>query len=1315
MSTTLKRKINVRNGIRGSIEQLGKKSSDLLKSYDDDVKEELITNCKILKEQLDKLKDLDVELLEYLEDDDLEKDIIESSMFATKFQVLVSQIEAKTKVSSDLPPQNPRETTKNKPVRLPYLHLQRFGGNPTEWAPFWDAFELAIDKNEELEEVQKFQYLRSYLYGSAARTLDGLLSTNENYRDAIKKLKDRFGDKQVIISSHMNKFKEIKPVKSIADITGLRELYDKVESNVRSLESVNVPASSYGTFLAPEILQSLPEEMRITLTRKLPSIWDLESLLNELKNEVEVREKCAFALEANSRKEEETPHETKSASRSYNKQSHATAAALFTDTKRSQNSSKFVCVFCEKEHLSRNCDVVTDHAARREILRKKGKCYVCLKSGHLARKCNSRFNCFKCRGRHHATICDTYSKPREEGNPPQSQVQNKEAEVQTTANYMHVSSGNSVLLQTARADVYSPGDDSKVQNIRLIFDTGSQKSYVNESLKDALKLKVIGKERLLIKTFGNEIARVKTCDIVQLAMKTIDGMEVNISAYVVPQICSPITKQGLKKAVRQYKHLQGLQLADFEGNEEVSSDKQVDLLIGNDMYYLLVEGEIVKGEEINGPVATKTRLGWVVSGPVKGVGNNENGSHVFHIEAETLMNDDPPVDPILKELSKFWEVESVHDRESASVDKQFQSDIAFVSNNYGNSYEVKMPFKEQHPLLPDNYDVAKSRLNSLLKKLRADPKIAKEYNRVFLEQLERGIIERVDPNESTEVGKVFYLPHKHVIREDKDTTKLRVVFDASAKRDGPSLNDCLYPGPSLLPQLVDILMRFRLKKVVLMSDIEKAFLNVSIDPEQRNFLRFLWVDDIESPDPQIIVFRYTKAIFGAVCSPYILSATIRHHLSLYEESEPEFVENVKSSLYCDDYVSTFDSESEAMSYYEKLKQCFMDAGFNLMKWKTNSKDLEEEIQKEETLNFTDAKPENLQHESEAKSVPDPDSSIPKSKNEKVLGLLWDKDTDKLKFEFDEIFKEVKDKPVTKRSILSATAKLFDPLGVLCPIIVPLKILFQSLCKEKVDWDSPVSDEIKEQWLKIINDMEALGKIEIERPYLSNLVPHELVESIELHGFADASTKAYGACVYIVYRLKNGESKVCLVTAKSRVAPLKGETIPRLELLASLILARLITNVSEAVKDVIDIQNVTCWTDSQIALFWVRNTQKSLKPFLQSRVEEIRKLVPPNQWKYCPTKQNPADLSSRGASASKLVNQQIWWTGPDFLQKRPEEWPVHENFDNFPEISESTNQSDLETNIIDVKDHCFHVDTTVTNAPDEIIDVERFSDINKLLE
>lgn len=1308
MSTTLKRKLNVRSGIRESIDRLAAKSKDMLSSYQESHRDELIANCGVMKEMLEELRSLDNELLEYLEDDALKKDVIESRELATRYRVLITIMEAKTKGSAEKKSREVREPPRHKTIQLPYLQLKKFDGNPTEWAAFWDSFASAIDKNPDLEDVQKFNYLKSYLQGNAARALGGIQATNENYAEAISMLKDRFGNKQTVIGSHMSKFEEIKPVKRISDLSELRTLFDQVEANVRSLESFGVYADSYGTFLAPQILKKLPEELRITLMRTLPDSWDLGALLEELKKELIVRERCSLASKPEGPKEYWSSTESSPSTRPYAKQSQATAAALFSDTKRSQNGSKFTCVFCEKEHLSRSCDVVTDHVARREILRKKGKCYVCLRSGHLARKCNSRFNCFKCRGRHHATICDTYSKPRGEGNQSQSPMQNKEAEVQTTANY-HVSSENSVLLQTARADVCSPGDDSMTENIRLVFDTGSQKSYVNRSLKDALNLKVIGKERLLIKTFGDETARVKTCDIVQLAMKTVDGMEVYISAYVVPKICSPITKQVLTKAVSQYEHLRGLQLADYENGEEVSKDKQVDLLIGNDMYYLLVEGEIIKGEEMNGPVATKTRLGWVVSGPVKGVGNNENDSHVFQIEAETLIGDDPP-DPILKELSKFWEVESVPNRETSSVDKQFESDIAFVNN----SYEVKMPFKEQHPLLPDNFNVAKLRLNSLLKKLRADPKIAKEYNRVFLEQLERGIIERVDPNESTEVGKVFYLPHKHVVREDKDTTKLRVVFDASAKREGPSLNDCLYPGPSLLPQLVDILMRFRLKKVVLMSDIEKAFLNVSIDPEQRNFLRFLWVDDVESPDPQIIVFRYTKAIFGAVCSPYLLSATIRHHLRQYEETEPEFVENVKKSLYCDDYVSTFDSESEAMAYYEKLKQCFMDAGFNLRKWKTNSKDLGEEIVKQETFNFTDAKTENLQHESEAKSVPDADSSIPKSKNEKVLGLLWDKDADQLRFEFDEIFKEAKDKPVTKRSILSATAKLFDPLGVLCPIIVPLKILFQSLCKEKVDWDSPVSDEIKEQWFKIINDMEALGKIEIDRPYLSNLVPPESVESIELHGFADASTKAYGACVYIVYRLKNGESEVSLITAKSRVTPLKGETIPRLELLASLILARLITNVSEAVKDVIDIQNVTCWTDSQIALFWIRNTQKTLKPFLQSRVEEIRKLVPANQWKYCPTKQNPADLASRGVSASKLVNQQMWWTGPDFLRKCPEEWPVHDNFDNFPEISESTNRSDLEANIIDVEGYCLQVDTTVTNALNEIIDVERFSDINKLL-
>ena len=416
-------------------------------------------------------------------------------------------------------------------------------------------FASAIDNNTDLENVQKLNYLKSYLYGNAARAIDGFQATNENYEKAVRQLEERFGDRQVIVSGHMNKFKEIKPVQNITDINGLRELFDKLETNVRSLEAIGVQTETYEAILTPEILKKLPEELRILITRKLPDSWDLRSLLNIFREELQVREKCRFALE-NTEENHNTAAINTPLTRSYARQSHATTAALYSDTAGNSRSFRITCAFCANEHYSRNCEVVTDHNARREILRKKGKCYICLRSGHLARDCRSQIYCYKCKGRHHTTICDSYSKQSDKKEvTPQPKSHNQtaskvQAETQTTTN-LHVSSQNSILLQTAPAKVSSPGEERKSENIRVIFDSGSQKTYVSQRVKESLSLKVIGKDRLLIKVFGDERPRVKEAEIVQIALKSVDDMEIYINAYVVPHICSPVTNQILGIAVER--------------------------------------------------------------------------------------------------------------------------------------------------------------------------------------------------------------------------------------------------------------------------------------------------------------------------------------------------------------------------------------------------------------------------------------------------------------------------------------------------------------------------------------------------------------------------------------------------------------------------------------------------------------------------------------------------------------------------------------------------------------------------------------------
>ena len=187
--------------------------------------------------------------------------------------------------------------------------------------------------------------------------------------------------------------------------------------------------------------------------------------------------------------------------------------------------------------------------------------------------------------------------------------------------------------------------------------------------------------------------------------------------------------------------------------------------------------------------------------------------------------------------------------------------------------------------------------------------ISRHYNDVIQEQLKQGIIEPVEQGVNNGVGKVHYIPHHEVIRVDKETTKLRVVYDASARagRNSPSLNDCLYVGPPLSPYIYDVLLRFRINKIAITGDIEKAFLNVSVDPRDRDCLRFLWVDDVTRRHPNIQVYRFARVAFGVSSSPFLLNATIRHHL-VSTDIPREFADKVLKSLYVDDFVGGDDSD-----------------------------------------------------------------------------------------------------------------------------------------------------------------------------------------------------------------------------------------------------------------------------------------------------------------------------------------------------------------------------------------------------------------------
>ena len=404
---------------------------------------------------------------------------------------------------------------------------------------------------------------------------------------------------------------------------------------------------------------------------------------------------------------------------------------------------------------------------------------------------------------------------------------------------------------------------------------------------------------------------------------------------------------------------------------------------------------------------------------------------------------------------------------------------------------MSLPFKEGHALLSDNFTLSKQRLLSLLKWLKPQPQVLAEYNDILEEQERLGIIETVPDTEiAAEVGEVHYLPHRAVIRKDKQTTRLRIVCDASARSNkGPSLNQILHAGPSLLPLIDEIMLRFRTKQVALVGDLEKAFLMVAIEESHKDFLCFLWINCLEATTPEIVIKHFSCLVFGLSPSPFLLNATLRHHVKKYEDLDSQFVEEFLSSLYVDDLSSGSDSVVDAFQLFLKSKLCTQEAGFRMRKWASNSEELvqmikDHQISHEASFNQNSFVQE--ENQSYTDSVLGGKHDINDEEEQKVLGLLWNHKSDKLRVDLRKVVENARSLPLSKRSIFSVVAQVCDPLGWITRVVIPMKILFQKLCINKESWDSPLNEQHRAICLKWIKDLEDVGRISINRCYFHDV-------------------------------------------------------------------------------------------------------------------------------------------------------------------------------------------------------------------------------------
>ena len=356
----------------------------------------------------------------------------------------------------------------------------------------------------------------------------------------------------------------------------------------------------------------------------------------------------------------------------------------------------------------------------------------------------------------------------------------------------------------------------------------------------------------------------------------------------------------------------------------------------------------------------------------------------------------------------------------------------------------------------------------------------KKYDAIIKEQLEKNMIEPL--NEDSEEGQVkHYIPHHVVIKPDSETTKLRIVYDASAKskKSNSSLNDCLYRGPVIMEDLCGLLMRFRIKKIGIIADVEKAFLQVAIQPKERDVTRFIWLKDITRPPTQdnLQIYRFARVPFGIICSPFLLGATIKHHLEETQKSSQadRSNRNIMQDIYVDNLITGADNEEEAIRLYTDTKTKFKDISMNIRCWKSNSMIMNSSIPKDDQLEKTTVK---------------------------VLGLQWHTETDQLKVPTDKFNNTVQ--ATTIREVLATIASLYDPLGLLSPTTIKMRLFLQDLWTKDKDWDDELDEEDKATWKQIIKDLDELSNITVPR-FIGN-------EDMQLIAFCDASKDAYAAAV-----------------------------------------------------------------------------------------------------------------------------------------------------------------------------------------------------------
>jgi len=831
-----------------------------------------------------------------------------------------------------------------------------------------------------------------------------------------------------------------------------------------------------------------------------------------------------------------------------------------------------------------------------------------------------------------------------------------EASTMPVSTHAAIGIKSDVLLMTCHVLVESPNGSS--MKARALLDSASSASFVSERLAQSLSL-TRSTQNARISGVAGLVRSNPVQSIANLSVSAIHprSEKLCITAIVVPRVTCDLPLRPVPFDLN-WDHLSDLTLAD----PDFGNPGKVDLLLGVEVFAdVMLHGR--RHGPPGSPIAFETKFGWVLAGNTAACAS---ATDVTTHHVSLLTGDDI--------LRKFWELEEQPRSDSAlspeerSVVQQFKTDH---TRTEAGRFVVPLPKKPDAKPLGESRSQAVRRFLSLERALRARGQFT-EVNEVMSEYIEMEHAERIPTLDLEKPQEeVFYLP-MHVVRKaSSTTTKTRAVFDASAKSStGVSLNDTLLVGPTVHSSLIDVLLRFRLHRVALTTDVSRMYRGVMLVPSDKDLHRFIWRSSVTEP---LRDYRMTRVTFGVSASSFAANMSLKQNAHEFAITYPLAFDAVNLNFYVDDGLTGADTVEGAITLHKQLQGLFDQAKFLLRKWNSSEPQVLQHISPE------------IRASKSVHLIPNPEEYT------KTLGVEWNAGFDHFRLTVAEIPPL---NTVTKRALVSDVAKTYDVLGWFSPTIIKVKILLQRLWELKIDWDDPIPQSIHDAWSQWRAELSLLSSHRIPRCYFPKDVQ---VHTVQLHGFSDASEQAYAGVIYLRGRDSKGKVHVSLVMSKTKVAPIKRFTIPRLELCGAHLLAQLLHHVKEVFN--IPLQDVFAWTDSTIVLNWLVGNPRRFKTYVGNRISHIVELIAPDRWNHVDGVKNPADCASRGLFPSELLDHDLWWSGPDWLYLNPWEWPSKE--------SRSRPPNSLEEEGSEI---CLHV--TIV-ARQHIIALDRYSSFTRL--